>query len=78
MFVGASIDSIPPYWRGTLHANWEGMNPPDHLEEVIDLSQPITIYDVMGRLVSNSIANLQGGVFIIKQGSKTTKYMVSY
>ena len=78
MFVGTSIDSIPPYWRGTLHANWEGMNPPDHLEEVIDLSQPITIYDVMGRLVGNSVDNLQGGVFIIKQGTKTAKYMVSY
>ena len=72
-FTGEQLYSIPAYWKGTLYANWEGYNPSTDVEEVLDLNQPMQVYDVMGRLVGTSVELLSGHVFIIKQGNKIFK-----
>lgn len=72
-FEGEQLYSIPAYWKGTLYANWEGWNPPTNIESVLDLSQPMEIYDLMGRSINTSIELLQGHVFIVKQGNNTYK-----
>lgn len=70
-FAGDQLYSIPAYWKGTLYANWEGWNPPTSIEN-IDWSQPVEIYDIMGRKVT-SARQIQGNVLIIKQGNNTYK-----
>ena len=72
-FEGEQLYSIPAYWKGTLYANWEGWNPPTNIESVLDLSQPMEIYDLMGRSINTSIELLQGHVFIVKQGNNVFK-----
>ena len=72
-FEGEQLYSIPAYWKGTLYANWEGWNPPTNIESVLDLSQPMEIYDLMGRSINTSIELLQGHVFIVKQGNNIYK-----
>ena len=71
-FAGDQLDSIPAYWKGTLYANWEGWNPPMFVE-MIDRSQPIEVYDIMGRRINNTIEQMTGTIFIIKQGNNIYK-----
>jgi hypothetical protein len=70
-FVGAQLYSIPAYWKGTLYANWEGRDPATAVEN-IDWSQPVEVYDIMGRRVS-SIEQIQSNILIIKQGNNIYK-----
>ena len=69
--IGEPIIAIPAGWKGTLYAHWEGLST--SVEEVLDLNQSIQIYDVMGRPLGSDINQLQGNIFIIKQGSYTFK-----
>ena len=71
-FAGDQLYSIPAYWKGTLYANWEGWNPPMFVE-MIDWSQPIEVYDIMGRRINNTIEQMTGTIFIIKQGNNIYK-----
>ena len=70
-FEGEQLYTIPAYWKGTLYANWEGWNPPTAVEN-IDWSQPVEVYDIMGRRVS-SIEQIQSNILIIKQGNNIYK-----
>ena len=72
-FTGEQLYVIPAYWKGTLYANWEGYNPPTHIEAVLDINQPMEIYDIMGRRITSSIEYLSGTVFIVKQGNNIFK-----
>jgi uncharacterized lipoprotein YddW (UPF0748 family) len=69
--IDEPIIAIPAGWKGTLYAHWEGLST--SVEEVLDLNQSIQIYDVMGRPLGSDINQLQGNIFIIKQGSYTFK-----
>ena len=71
-FAGDQLYSIPAYWKGTLYANWEGWNPPMFVE-MIDWSQPIEVYDIMGRRINSTIEQMTGTIFIIKQGNNIYK-----
>ena len=71
-FTGEQLYSIPAYWKGTLYANWEGWNPPTSIEN-IDWSQPVEIYDIMGRRMEGNIHTVPGHVLIVKQGDKLFK-----
>jgi hypothetical protein len=70
-FEGEQLYTIPAYWKGTLYANWEGWNPPTAVEN-IDWSQPVEVYDIMGRRV-NSLEQMKGHILIIKQGNNIYK-----
>lgn len=72
-FNGAQLYSIPAYWKGTLYANWEGYNPPTSVETILDLTQPLQVYDLMGRFLGTNIQHVQGNIFIIKQGNNIFK-----
>lgn len=72
-FNGAQLYSIPAYWKGTLYANWEGYNQPTSVETILDLTQPLQVYDLMGRLLGTNIQHVQGNIFIIKQGNNIFK-----
>ena len=69
-FVGEQMYSIPAYWKGVLYANWQNTT---HLENVLDVTLPIEIYDIMGRFLGTDIEHLQGDIFIIKQGNNVFK-----
>ena len=71
-FAGDQLYSIPAYWKGTLYANWEGWNPPMSVD-MIDWSQPIEVYDMMGRRISSFVEYMSGSIFIIKQGNNIYK-----
>ena len=71
-FAGDQLYSIPAYWKGTLYANWEGWNPPMFVE-MIDWSQPMEVYDIMGRRINSTIEQMTGTIFIIKQGNNIYK-----
>ena len=70
-FTGAQLYTIPAYWKGTLFANWQ--KPSTDIENILDITQPMQIFDIMGRPVNTSIELLQGNIYIIKQGSNTYK-----
>ena len=70
-FIGAQLYTIPAYWKGTLYANWK--QPSTDIENIIDTTQPMQIFDLMGRRISTSIELLQGNIFIIKQGDNVLK-----
>jgi hypothetical protein len=70
-FTGARLYTIPAYWKGTLYANWQQST--SNVENIIDTTQPIQIFDIMGRRISTSIELLQGNIFIIKQGDNVLK-----
>ena len=70
-FSGVQLYTIPAYWKGTLYANWQAT--PTSIEHVLDMAQPMEIYDIMGRYLGTNINLLQGNVFIIKQGNNTFK-----
>ena len=70
-FQGAQLYSIPAFWKGTLYANWLGT--PSSLEQVLDLTLPLEVYDIWGRRLNANTFNHQQGVFIIKQGNKSFK-----
>jgi hypothetical protein len=72
-FQGSQLYTIPAYWKGTLYANWEQPTPPASLENVLDFTQPMEIYDLMGRRVTTTIEQMTGHIFIIKQGEKIFK-----
>ena len=72
-FSGAQLYTIPAYWKGTLYANWQAT--PTSIEYVLDMAQPMEIYDIMGRRLGTSLNQLQGNVFIIKQGNNTFKFV---
>jgi len=72
-FSGAQLYTIPAYWKGTLYANWQAT--PTRIEYVLDMAQPMEIYDIMGRRLGTSLNQLQGNVFIIKQGNNTFKFV---
>lgn len=72
-FYGAQLYSIPAYWKGTLYANWEGYNQPTSVETILDLTQPLQVYDLMGRFLGTNIQHVQGNIFIIKQGNNIFK-----
>lgn len=72
-FNGAQLYSIPAYWKGTLYANWEGYNQPTSVETILDLTQPLQVYDLMGRFLGTNIQHVQGNIFIIKQGNNIFK-----
>jgi hypothetical protein len=74
-FIGTPLYSIPAYWRGTLYANWEGYNPSTDIEMIFNPEQPILIYDIMGRQIGTDINQLQGDIFIIKQGNNIFKFI---
>lgn len=70
-FSGSQLYTIPAYWKGTLYANWK--QPSTDIENIIDTTQPMQIFDLMGRRISTSIELLQGNIFIIKQGDNVSK-----
>ena len=70
-FTGQQLYTIPAYWKGTLYANWQ--STPTSIEQVLDMAQPMEIYDIMGHYLGRNINLLQGNVFIIKQGNNTFK-----
>ena len=72
-FTGQQLYTIPAYWKGTLYANWQAT--PTSIEHVLDMAQPMEIYDIMGRRLGTSLNQLQGNVFIIKQGNNTFKFV---
>ena len=72
-FTGQQLYTIPAYWKGTLYANWQ--STPTSIEQVLDMAQPMEIYDIMGRRLGTSLNQLQGNVFIIKQGNNTFKFV---
>ena len=72
-FQGSQLYTIPAYWKGTLYANWEQPTPPASLENVLDFTQPMEIYDLMGRRVTTTIEQMTGHIFIIKQGENIFK-----
>jgi hypothetical protein len=74
-FIGTPLYSIPAYWKGTLYANWEGYNPSTDIEMIFNPEQPILIYDIMGRQIGTDINQLQGDIFIIKQGNNIFKFI---
>ena len=69
--TGTPVIAIPAGWKGTLYAHWDGLST--SVEEILDLNQPIQIYDIMGRPLGSDINQLHGNIFIIKQGSNTFK-----
>ena len=69
--TGTPVIAIPAGWKGTLYAHWDGLST--SVEEILDLNQPIQIYDIMGRSLGSDINQLHGNIFIIKQGSYTFK-----
>lgn len=72
-FSGAQLYTIPAFWKGTLYANWQAT--PTRIEYVLDIAQPMEIYDIMGRHLGTDLSQLQGNVFIIKQGNNTFKFV---
>ena len=72
-FSGAQLYTIPAFWKGTLYANWQAT--PTRIEYVLDIAQPMEIYDIMGRYLGTNLSQLQGNVFIIKQGNNTFKFV---
>ena len=72
-FQGEQIYVIPAYWKGTLFANWDGYNPSTKIEQVLDLTQPMEVYDIMGRRIGIHVDQLHGHVFIVKQGNNIFK-----
>ena len=72
-FSGAQLYTIPAFWKGTLYANWQAT--PTRIEYVLDIAQPMEIYDIMGRHLGTNLSQLQGNVFIIKQGNNTFKFV---
>ena len=72
-FSGSQLYTIPAFWKGTLYANWQAT--PTRIEYVLDMAQPMEIYDIMGRRLGTSLNQLQGNVFIIKQGNNTFKFV---
>ena len=72
-FTGQQLYTIPAYWKGTLYANWQ--STPTSIEQVLDMAQPMEIYDIIGRRLGTSLNQLQGNVFIIKQGNNTFKFV---
>jgi hypothetical protein len=71
--TGTKVIAIPAGWKGTLYAIWDGLDT--KVEEVLDMAQPMEIYDIMGRRLGTSLNQLQGNVFIIKQGNNTFKFV---
>ena len=69
--IGTNIIAIPAGWKGTLYALWDGMGT--KVEEVLNMAQPMEIYDIMGRYLGTNLKPLKGNVFIIKQGNNTFK-----
>ena len=72
-FAGEQLYTIPAYWKGTLYANWEGWNPPTGVEQVLDMTQKIEVYDVLGRYLGNDIKAAKANIVIVKQGNKIVK-----
>ena len=70
-FIGEQLYYIPAYWQGTLYAKW--LNSTTYLERVLDSTQPVGIYDLMGRKMTLDYVTRQNGIFIIRQGNKTIK-----
>ena len=69
--IGTNIIAIPAGWKGTLYALWDGMDT--KVKEVLNMAQPMEIYDIMGRYLGTNLKPLKGNVFIIKQGNNTFK-----
>ena len=70
-FIGEQLYFIPAYWQGTLYAKW--LNSTTYLERVLDSTQLVGIYDLMGRKMTLDYVTRQNGIFIIRQGNKTIK-----
>ena len=73
-FTGAQLYTIPAYWKGTLYANWQ--STPTNLEQVLDMTLPMKIYDITGRYVGEVLSTNQHGVFIIIQGEYSFKIVL--
>ena len=73
-FTGAQLYTIPAYWKGTLYANWQ--STPTNLEQVLDMTIPMKIYDITGRYVGEVLSTNQHGVFIIIQGEYSFKIVL--
>lgn len=71
--IGKTVVAIPAGWVGTLYAIWEGDNPPTSIENTLDFSAIIEIYDLMGRHTGSDIHKLSKGIYIVKQGKTTVK-----
>ena len=73
-FTGAQLYTIPAYWKGTLYANWQ--STPTNLEQVLDMTLPMKIYDITGRYVGEVLSTNQHGVFIVIQGEYSFKIVL--
>jgi uncharacterized lipoprotein YddW (UPF0748 family) len=73
-FTGAQLYTIPAYWKGTLYANWQ--STPTNLEQVLDMTIPMKIYDITGRYVGEVLSTNQHGVFIVIQGENSFKIVL--
>lgn len=48
----------------------------DSDDNEIDFTVPLTVYNLQGAIVSDSVDGLPGGVYIVRQGRKTKKFVV--
>ena len=68
--IGDPVIAIPAGWKGTLYAQWKGLN--SAIEHVVT-DNVTRIYDIMGRMVGTDIESVGHGVFIIQQNGERIK-----
>ena len=68
--IGDPVIAIPAGWKGTLYAQWKGLN--SAIEHVVT-DNVTRIYDIMGRMVGTDIESVGHGVFIIQQNGQRIK-----
>ena len=71
---GQKFTEIPSGWEGTLYASWKADASSDI--ENISLSEPIHVYDLVGRYIGNALPTSQHGIFIVTQGEKSCKVVL--
>ena len=70
---GSKFTEIVEGWKGTLYAKWTASTT--HLDN-ISTTNKMQVYDIMGRLIGNSIPANQHGVFIIIQDNSQCKIIL--
>jgi hypothetical protein len=68
--TGDPVIAIPAGWKGTLYAQWKGLN--SAIEHVVT-DNVTRIYDIMGRMVGTDVESVGHGVFIIQQNGQRIK-----